>query len=393
MEQVIMEPVELLNLLSEPYPLLRIRSEVDRLPIGLAAAMAPAIVDWRRSMLEDDQEGFYLVHNVNVGGNPVEGRTVLATVKIPRAGVIAADWVLVLKRILGKDTAAGHGQLRLRFHEDKQPTVLNRDGGPMWPDPHVEDLVFSFEAWRPPGTSFNPRAGLDPNTYALTMRCYAGPQRFLEDGVCNHSWAVYPLDLDRHYDAFNNLLYTALVTGDSLARHTINHLLEKPAVHLDLEPTDYPQIDPRQIEELRPLLDRDQVPEDPIAQITGGLISYHLLQRSCITMGLNVIDTSLHRLHHRYPELGTYESLPVAPKKIPSWISNLAHSDRRATLLRLPGAIHWLAVHQTVLPDRSQVILKNAGLLRTGADGQVVSHYYFLGGDTPYGRISDSLMQ
>ncbi len=388
-----MHPSQLLDLLSEPFPLLRICSGTDQLPNGLAAAMAPAIVDWQRSPGDSGDEDYFLVRNVNVGGNPVEGKCVLATAKVPRTGVMSAEWVLVLQRLLGKDTPAGHGQLRLRFHEDKRPTIVNRDGDPMWPDPHVGDLVFSFEAWRPPGKSFQPLAGLDPSTYALTMRCYAGPQRFLEDGICNRSWVTYPLDFSRHGEALDDLLYTALITGDSLARHTINNLLDSPAVHLELEQPDYPQADPRQIQALQPLLDESLVPEDPIAEISGGEIGYHLLQRSCITMALNVIDTCLHRLHHRRPELGPYESLSVAPRSIPSWISDLAHADRRATLMRLPGAVHWLALNQTVLPDKSYIILQEAGLLETETDGQSVRHHYTLAGDTPYGRISDSLMQ
>jgi len=388
-----MHPKELLDLFAEPYPLLRLRSGTDHLPNGLAAAMAPAIVDWRRSPLDGGDDDYFLVRNVNVGGNPVEGRSVLATVKVPRAGVVAAEWVLVLLRVLGKDVSAGHGQLRLQFSGEKRPVVLNREGGPMWPDPHLDDLVFSFEAWRPPGTPFQPLAGLDPATYALSMRCYAGTQRFLEDGVCNRSWVTYPLDFGERPDVGDELLYAALVTGDSLARHTINHLLDNPDVNLDLEQADYPQVGPQRIEELQSLLDRDQVPDDPIAELTGGEISYHLLQRSCITMGLNVIDTCLHRVHHRHPELGPHRSLAVAPKHIPGWVSELAHADRRSTLLRLPGAMHWLAVNQNVLPDKSHRILEKAGLLRQGPDGQVLHHHYTLGEQTPYGRISETLMQ
>ncbi len=388
-----MHPRELLDLLTEPYPLLRLKSGSDQLPSGLAAAMVPAIVDWQRSEMGGQDDDHFLVRNVNIGGNPVEGRQVLATVRVPRRGVMSAEWVLVHLRLLRKEGPAGHGQLRLKFAPENRPVVLNREGGPMWPDPHLDDLVFSFEAWRPPGSSFQPLAGLDPHTYALTLRCYGGAQRFLEDGVGNHGWVSYPLDFGNRTGALDELLYTALVTGDSLARHTISHLLNEPNVHLNLQQADYPGANKDQIEKLRRLLEQDQIPGNPIAEITGGDISYHLLQRSCITMGLNVIDNCLHRVHHQHPEYGQYNSLSVAPSRIPSWVSELAHADRRGTLMRLPGAVHWLAVNQTVLPDKSYQILEKADLLQRKPDGQLVRHSYTLGGETPYGRLSENLMQ
>jgi len=388
-----MRNTELLDLLTEPYPLLRIRSGSDQLPNGLAAAMVPLVVDWRRSRLAGDPEDYYLVRNVNVGGNPVAGRSVLATVKVPRFAVTEAEWVLVILRLMGKDISAGHGQVRLRFAPGNGPVVLNREGGPMWPDPHLEDLVFSFEAWRPPGTPFQPLAGLDPRTYALTLRCYDGAQRFLEDGVSNHAWTCYPLDLSGRPGALDELLYTALVAGDSLARHMASHFLGDPGVNLLLEQPDYPSASPREIEKLRTLLEMDRIPDDPIAEITGGDVSYHLLQRSCITMGLSLINSCLHRIHHRHAELGKFESLSVAPREIPDWAAARAHADRRATLMRLPGALHWLAVNQNVLPDKSYAVLEKAGLLRRSPNGQLVRRRYALDDATPYGRIGDTLMQ
>ncbi len=388
-----MKPSKLLDLLGKPFPLLSIHSNTEQLPNGLAAAMAPAIVDWQGSQLTGNDDDFFLVRNVNVGSNPVEGNIVLATLKIPLNGIIGAQWVLVMMRKLGKDTLAGHGQLRMVFNPENCPVILNDAGNPRQPEPYVKDLVFSFEAWRPAGISFNPLAGLDPSTYALTMRCYAGSQRFLEDGVLSHSWVAYPLDLNDHPETYPSLLYTALVTGDSLARHTINHLLDNPRVHTELNQSDYPFIDPRQLNEFQQLLAQDLVPKDPIADLMDGNISYHLLQRSCITMGLNVIDNGLHRLHRLHPELGEYQSLRVGAREIPSWINQLAHSNRRSTLMKLPGAMHWIMMNQSVLPDRSYVVLKDGGLLALNDRGEVMSQHFQLGGETPYGRISESLMQ
>lgn len=156
-----MNPSKLLDLLGKPFPLLSIHSNTEQLPNGLAAAMAPAIVDWQGSQLTGNDDDFFLVRNVNVGSNPVEGNIVLATLKIPLNGIIGAQWVLVMMRKLGKDTLAGHGQLRMVFNPENCPVILNDAGNPRQPEPYVKDLVFSFEAWRPAGISFNPLAGLD----------------------------------------------------------------------------------------------------------------------------------------------------------------------------------------------------------------------------------------
>jgi len=389
----VLEPGEVLDLIEQPYPFLRVRSATDALPSGLALAMVPALVDWNRSQLQGKDDDFYLVHNLNFGGNPAGGYNMLVTAKVPRHGVVRAEWVSTLLRIFKKDTPGGHGQLRLIFDPDRRPVVLNRDGTPFTNRPHLDDLVFSFEAWRPPAAHFDPLAGLDPKAYALTMRCYAAPQRFLEDSLRNLSWHCYPLALPPVEEAYDELLYTCLTMGDSLARHTFRKLLEDPGRFFDRDPQDYPDPLPEQIEKLREMLLDTSVPEDPIAQIMGGDISYHLLLRSCITMALTAIDACSSRIHQRHPQLGEYRPLRVTPKEIPSWAISLAHSNRRNMLMRLPGTIYWLIRNQDVLPDRAHQILLEGGLLQLDEQGQPVKKVYHISEETPYGRLLDNLMQ
>jgi len=388
-----MKPEKLLEILEEPYPLLRVHSSTDALPSGLALAMAPAIVDWERSRLEGDEEDFYLVRNVNIGGNPAGGYNVLATAKVPRRGVMEAQWVSTLLRVFGKDTPGGHGQLRLIFREDRRPCVLNEEGNPLSSDPYLDSLVFSFEAWRPPSLHFDPLAGLDPKTYALTMRCYAGTQRFLEDSLRSLSWHCFSLALPPVDEALDELLYTGLTMGDSLSRHTFKKLLENPTRYFDGDPRDYPDPTVEQVEKLHEILLDKTLPEDPISQIMGGDVSYHLLLRSCITMALSVIDACNSRIHESHPELPAYNPLRVTPGEIPSWASSLAHSNRRNILMRLPGTIYWLIRNQNVRPDRAHMILLDAGLLQLDEEERPIEKVYLISEDTPYGRLQDNLMQ
>lgn len=388
-----MNPDQLLEILEEPYPLLRVHSATDALPSGLALAMIPAIVDWDRSRLEGDEDDYYLVRNVNFGGNAVGGYNILATVKVPRTGVIEAQWVSTLLRVFGKDTPGGHGQLRLIFRKDRRPMVLSHEGTPLSNDPYLDDLIFSFEAWRPPSLHFDPLAGLDPKTYALTMRCYAGTQRFLEDSLRGLSWHCFSLALPPVDEALDELLYTCMTMGDSLARHTFKNLMKNPGRYFNGDPRDYPKPTPEHEEKFREFLLQQSVPEDPISQIMGGDISYHLLLRSCITMALTIVDACNSRIHQRHPELPEYHSLHVTPGEIPSWASSLAHSNRRNMLMRLPGTVYWLIRNQNVLPDRAHLILQEAGLLQLDEEKKLLKRVYYISEDTPYGRLLDNLMQ
>ncbi|MBZ0268377.1 hypothetical protein K8I85_09500 [bacterium] len=372
--------------------MLRPRSSTDAFPSGLAVAMAPAIVDWKRSSLGQGEEDYYLVRNVNFGGNPVGGSTLLVTARIPCAGVARAEWVMARVRALGQDTPGGHGFLRLVFREGARPAILDRDGEPFADDPHVDDLVFSYEAWRPPGRGFDPKAGLDPETYALTMRCFSGPQRFLEDALQDRWWACYPIALPDVPGAGDDLLHACLVMGDSLARHTVQYVLDHPGTHFGARPIDYPAPDPDDIEKLRSLFTTDGIPADPIAELMGGEISYHLLKRSCITMAMATLEVGFRRIHSRHPQLGDRPLLKATPTPLPAWTQDLAHGDMQRVLVRLPAALYWIAKHSTVVPARAHLILDEAGMLVRDEHGQIVSHEYRIDDRTPYGRLEDHLI-
>jgi hypothetical protein len=201
-------------------PVLRVKTQQDELPSGLSVAMAPLFVSWLSSSAGFGSDHYYLVRNVNVLNNPVEGITLLGTVKVWADSVESVEFVMVISKVAGRESPGGHGMLRFTFREDRRPIVLGADGQPFTNDSVLDDIVVSWEAWRPPLSSFDPVAGLDPSTYALTPRCFAGPVRCVADAVLDRPWHCYPLNLPDVENAKNELLYVSLVLADAVARQT-----------------------------------------------------------------------------------------------------------------------------------------------------------------------------
>ena len=155
--------------------------------------MMPILVDWQR---DPGTERMLRVKNVNVAGNPVVGHNVLATVDVPMTGLASAQWCLTPARNEdNRDAEGGHGQLRFLFDPAERPVVLDENGAPMPGIAAVDDLIVSWEAWRPPLVRWTAMDGLDPESYALTLRVYTGAKRFLDDAVRNNPWNCYPLRL------------------------------------------------------------------------------------------------------------------------------------------------------------------------------------------------------
>ena len=385
---------DILSWIQQETPLLRAQVRHDALPGGLSLAMMPALVSWSRSRPGHQPDDFFLVHNVNVGGNPIAGTVDLATVRIPSRGVTGIEFVMVIERVLGVDTPGGHGMIRFLFEGDARPVVLANDGQPLTNLPEMMDLVCSWEAWRPPSRQFDGQKGLDPNTYALTMRCIHGPDRFLSDGLQRRPWVCYPMKLPAVEFVGDHILQTCLLLGDALARRTFASILAPRAgraggasVGPEEPPTDYGARERRAI--LRRLRD-EQAPEDPIPSRLEGKISYHLLLRSCITMGLTAIDMGLDRAYREAGELRG-KRLEVTPGPLPDWIDRLPHAGMTGIFELLPHALAWVAEHHRVIPAAAYKILRDARLLHR-RHGRTVFHYYDLRRRTPYGKLRSNLI-
>jgi hypothetical protein len=383
-------PLDLLDWSRDPAPLFLVDVPNDALPNGLALSMIPFFVDWDRSVL-NGPHAQVRVRNVSVGGNPTAGENLLGTVEIPLAGLTDVQWCLTPDRTAkGRDTAMGHAQLRFVFDEDSRPVVLGRDGRPQRLLSPLDDLVLSWEAWRPPRTRYDAVAGMDPETYALTARAYSGRTRWLGDALRGNPWRCYPLMLPETGDAAATVLMTGLLMGDALARRSIAAMADSG--DLELPDTEgLVDVSPADKEAVTAALSTAALPDDPLTHLMGKAdLSYQLLERSCITYSLGVIQLALLRLHAEH-DLGPAPRLDILPQDLPAWVEDLATADKGELLGYLPGALLYVARNRTVLPGNAYPILDDAGLLYE-QNGVPLVYEYFFQERTPYGDLRDNLM-
>lgn len=389
-ERIPFTAADILHWRHEYSPVTLARTREDALPSGLAVAMAPMFVAWGSSSGGFGPDDYYIVRNVNVLNNPVRGVTLLGTVKVWADSVESVEFVMVISKVAGRESPGGHAMLRFRFREDRRPVTLGRDGKPFTNNSVIDDLVLSWEAWRPPLDSFDPVAGLDPSTYALTPRCLAGSVRCLADAVLDRPWHCYPLNLPDVEHAKNELMYVSFVLADAVARQTALGLFEEHLERGRNMPEGYPEAELDEWETLAEETKKAKVPENPIDDILNGKIRYQLLERSCITMALQSVDWANHRIHER-AGLGDPRRIRISPETMPAFLSALATGKRTAALLRVPAALHWLMNNHTVIPSHAPKLLEEAGLLQR-ENGRIVEHHYDNRAHTPYGSISEHLI-
>ncbi len=371
-------------------PLIGVQVTRDSYPNGLSVAMSPMLVNWKVSSPGFDAQSCYLVKNVNLGSNPVAGEAVLGTVRIPVGGIDRVEWVFVVSKVGGRDSQAGHAMIRFLFRDDNRPCIVTDEGEALGYHLDIQDLIFSWEAWRPPLADFDPLAGLDPEKYALSMRCYSGPVRCISDTVLNRPWICYPLNLPDVPDAAGELLYVCMVMGDAVARHTIGIMFDERIENALNTPEGYEGEDLSIWEGIRDSLRTDEVPGNPIEEMLEGRTRYHLIERSCVTMALIMLDVANVRIHRR----GGLEEPPrinAVPEKLPPLIHNLEKGNLRTALFSIPSAIHWLIHNQTVIPGKAHELLDEVGLLQR-KNGKIVSESFDNTDVTPYGRIDEHMI-
>jgi len=381
---------EIMDWLKTDSPILLVDTLHDTVPGGLAAAMMPLIVRWESSSPGFDENSFYLVKYINVGGNPVEGKSWLATVKIPGDAVESVEFVMVMEKVAHVETEGGHAMLRFIFRDDRLPQILGGDGKILTRHATIKDLLISWEAWRPPQAIFNPVKGLDPHTYALTARGSSGPARCLLDTVLDRTWITYPLALPGVENAGNELLYISLLLADAVARQTISANFKRHIKDAASVPEDYDPLEAEELERIRRIAVDAKTPENPIDDILSGKIRYHLLKQSCITMALQSIEWAAQRMHER-GNLGERKSIRLAPESLPSVFDAMLSGKRTSTLLRLPAALHWLMMNQSVVPGKAYKLLDEAGLLQHEG-GNVKRTHYDNRKKTPYGTLHEHII-
>jgi hypothetical protein len=382
---------ELLNWLSKEAPIESTMTPQDRLPNGLASGMMAILVDWEASRPDDADSGFHTVHNVTVGGSAVLGRLTHATVKIPTRSIQCVEYVIVKQAVHGPVSKGGHGQLRFVFDPDNRPKILGPEAEALFRDPYVDDLIMSWEAWRPPLMMWDYEAGLDPKNFTLTARLTAGHVRFTNDALRSNFWHCYPLALPEVEGAADTVLHTALLMGDALMRRVIGEMV-------DLEQIDSTTIPDAEcwsgedICKLKSKLSWDQIPDDDAReQFSTDDISYHLLERSCIALALAQIDFAMEWIHQNH-DLGPRRRVNIAPDTLPEFFDSIVAKDRKGALRGMPEALEWFSTHQTVLPGKSFRLLEDAGLLKQDDRGKTINYVYDVNRVTPYGRLNNNLM-
>jgi len=363
---------ELLQWLGKKAPEDVVYTPEDRWPNGFAVCMTPLLIDWANSNWTNPTNGFVVVRNVQVGGNPLLGNSRHATIRIPSPGIEHVELVVVRYHLEGPAKRSGHVQLRFVFKGNRRPELLDENGEPDPEQPYLDDLVLSWEAWRPTNTPWKFLAGLDPKQYALTARMYSGCQRFLNDSLRGAVWDCYPLKLPSE-EAAELLLWDGLVMGDLVARRSIEKLGNGgfSAAQNKVHP--------------------EQIPDGFIKDLLKNAnMGYHALNRSCITMALSQIELTLRRINAG--DTGTERTaISYSPGKPPVWFDNIV-SGEKVSFSQAIKAFFWAKKHQQIFPYKSYLPLEDAGMLQTDKKGKIIMYRYGHRIGSPYGGLKRNLM-
>ena len=373
---------------------LRLRTATDVLPGGYAAAMLPVMIDWDHSR-PFDADPFVIIHNLNHGGNPVDGTTVFCSARIPLEGVESVEFTFVPLDNIGREGLVQHGQLRFVFAKDQQVELLNYGDDSMGSDRYVRDLVFSWEAWRPPSEGFDVFTGMDPASYLLSPRAFSGPTRFLDDALGHRDWFSYRLRMPNGQAGLVELLKVNLALCDGVARHAASRILkqsEEEWASLAPDRSDDAGVQ-AEWEELREIVAPSEVTREALGSMDDK-VAYQTLLRSCATMALYTVNVTVDRLvaeghtdgldldHRMLPDLGTQEK----------WMTDLAGTDLKGLFLRAPSALRYLRANPQAFPKNIPKQLERAGLLEL-EQGKVKKIKYTMDKTTPYGTLQENLIK
>jgi hypothetical protein len=369
-------------------PTFRVRTTRDMLPGGMSAAMAPVLVVWDQS--DFSPGGTVTIRNVNHGGNPVSGVTVLRTAVIHSDRVLRAEYIAVP---LGGPDAISHGQVRFVF-ADGGAELVGGDPATVGVPDSLTDLVLSWEAWRPPRTDYNVLTGLEPGSYHLTMRAYSGVQRFLEDALQQRDWNVYPLKLPGGRSGATELLKVCLAMGDGAARYTLSDMLvdtKEERVRSEPDTTIESGDAAEAWRKIGASMGGARTAGDERIDLKG-LTGYQSALRSCATMALYEINVATARLIERgYPHEGM-NPVKQSIRGDPEWMVELAGASIAEVFLRAPQAIGFIRRNPAAIPSEIPGMLGEAGLLER-EDGKIVKRRFTISGETPWGPANQLLIK
>lgn len=383
---------ELDEWMKQKTPSYIVHTPEDRWLNGFAECMNPFIVDWMQSDVGGGDSEYVMVHNVQVGGNPLLGISRHGTVKIQEQSIERIEYVIVRYALEGPARTGGHIQLRFVFKPDSRPQLFDANGNPDPVQPYLDDLMVSWEAWRPSNTPWKFISGLDPTQYELTARMYSGCQRFLNDSLRGAVWDCYPLQLPDHEEAEDMVLWCALIMGDSMARRTMTDMIMhdlKAEVGADFQNT----WSKKQQDQMSRRLSWDEIPDNWFkATMQDADLTYHAIERSCISIGMLQIELAMERLYNEH-DLGERKKIDWRPKgKIPDWFNDVVRGDGKGTYTQAPYAAFWALTHQEILPYKAYLPLKRADMLRKDEKGNIIRYRYGHKLTSPYGDINRNVM-
>jgi hypothetical protein len=222
----------------------------------------------------------------------------------------------------------------------------------------ADDLVVSWEAWRPPDVEYDALEGISDDAYFLTARAYTGPQRFLEDGLQKRDWYEFPLKFGDGASGAAAVLDAALIMADGVARRV---LTEHAGVSVGAG-----------------------TPPSQVSWMRFPHMSYQSLHRSCVQLALHTLEMAAGRDERRPADL-----FLVAP--MPAWLEEVAEGGVPALLRHLPQGLMYVLRNRFVLPASLPKQLDRAGLL-TRVNGKIDERHYTFEGRTPYGRVLDHVL-
>ena len=362
---------DLLHWLEKGSSVSIIHTPQDRWSNSFAVCMSPFLVDWEASTISESTNEVIIVHNVQVGGNPLLGTSRYGTVRIREKSIERVEFVIVRYHLKGLAKTSGHIQLRFIFKENRRPELLDKNGNLDPGQPYLDDLFISWEAWRPTNTPWKFVEGLDPKQYALTARMYSGSQRFLNDSLRGAVWDCYPLKLP-DTDAADILLWDGLLMGDSLTRRTILDSNKNVS------------------QKIKDELAWKKIPNDPLKKLLKTTdLSYHALERSCISLTLVQIEMAMQRIYSER-NLGKRKKIKYSPGETPEWFNDVARGDVK--FRHSLEALFWARQHKQILPNKAYLPLKEADLLQTDKKGKIIMYRYDHKNGSPYGELSRNLM-
>ena len=384
----LLSPAQLIAWAEGTANAVRLRTFRDTIPGGFMAALAPAVVDWPFSDPDGD-DPYVVLRNVNYGGNPLEKTTTLHRVRVPLSGIAFVEFILVPSMRGELHALAHHAQLRFVFEPASRPVLLDMVDSPAGSAVHIPDLVLSWETWHESSVRFSGIKGLDPSSFKLSMRAYAGPQRYLEDTLRGRAWFGYRLRIPGGELGSAELLKVILALGDGVARDTISHLLEEGEAgwSKNAPATDTNASAMAENERLRELIRQGRTYKDSRLELTAGQEGYQTLVRSCATLARYSVLTAAKRMFEQgFTDGLDPDSVPdPCMKEASGWMKSVAHANLRGLFVRAPLALAYVLRHPESVPAKIPDELAAAGLIQK-RDGKAWVIKYSRKAASPYDR-------